>query len=206
MSNPQIQNIEELKESGKLDEALRVANTLLRKDPSNKDILIQIADIEYRKWEIARAEKPIDFLLHGLSDDAMSLYIKWVLQMEKTNRQDAKSYFKRALQILDEENPEILRCYGLCEYWLWHREQWIEYLKKAFESNKKDAEIILNIIEIAIMEESWWRAKKYIAYYYAHVSSLNFFDRERSHYDDKIALFDEFIKSNIDEQDENSTK
>ena len=107
MWDPKIAKIEQLKDEGKLDEALRLANQLLAKDPSSKEALIQVADIEYRRGEIGRAEKPIDFLLKWTSEDAMSYYIKGVLQMEKTNWQQAKWYFKKALALLEEENPEI---------------------------------------------------------------------------------------------------
>lgn len=197
MADPKIARIEQLKDQGKLEEALAVANQLLMKDPSNKDALIQIADIEYRRGEIGRAEKPIDFLLkwagkNGKSD-AMSHYIKWVLQMEKTNWQQAKTYFKKALTMLKEENPEIMRCYGLCEYWLGHREDGMNYLMRAFEANGNDAEIILNIVEISIMEEQWNKARKFIGMYHKKKDSLNYFDRDQSYYVEKFKLFEQFI-------------
>lgn len=195
MWDPIITQIEQLKDEGKLDEALRLANQLLAKDPTSKDALIQVADIEYRRWEIGRAEKPIDFLLQGTSEDAMSHYIKGVLQMEKTNRQQAKWYFKKALTLLEEENPEIMRCYGLCEYRLGHREDWLNYLIRAYEANNQDAEIILNIVEISIMEEDRKQAKKYIKIYHTWYDKLNFFDRDKSYYDEKITLFEHFISS-----------
>jgi len=116
MWDPKIAKIEQLKDEGKLDEALRLANQMLAKDPTSKEALIQVADIEYRRGEIWRAEKPIDFLIKwagNWGEDAMSYYIKWVLQMEKTNWQSAKGFFKKALSLLEEENPEIMRCYGL---------------------------------------------------------------------------------------------
>ncbi|MDR2190297.1 MAG: tetratricopeptide repeat protein [Candidatus Peribacteria bacterium] len=57
-----IDKIEQLKESGKFDEAIRVVNTILTKDPSNEDALLQIADIQYRKGDINKADKATDFL------------------------------------------------------------------------------------------------------------------------------------------------
>ncbi|USN54239.1 MAG: hypothetical protein H6765_06765 [Candidatus Peribacteria bacterium] len=53
-----------------------MANSILAKDPANKEVLLQIADIEYRKGEIGRAEKPIDYMLAGVDEDAMGLYVK----------------------------------------------------------------------------------------------------------------------------------
>ena len=57
-----IDEIEELKELGKFDEAMRAINAILVKDPHNEDALLQVADIQYRKWEIGKADKAIDFL------------------------------------------------------------------------------------------------------------------------------------------------
>ena len=57
-----VDKIEQLKESGKFDEAIRVVNTILSKDPSNEDALLQIADIQYRRGEIQKADKAVDFL------------------------------------------------------------------------------------------------------------------------------------------------
>lgn len=193
MSDPKIEKIEQLKHEGELERALKLANSYLASNPNNKEVLIQIADIEYKKWEISRAEKPIDYLLEWVEEDAMSYYIKGVLQMEKTNRQDAKKYFKRALSLLDGDNPEILRCYGLCDYRLGHRSKGIKHIESAHKMNGKDAEILLNLIEISIMEQEWWYAKKYIRYYRENKDWLDFLDKPASYYDEKVELFARFI-------------
>ncbi|MDO4713315.1 MAG: hypothetical protein Q4B28_01300 [bacterium] len=44
-----IEEIEELKELGKFDEAITLVNKILTRDPSNEDAILQIADIQYRK-------------------------------------------------------------------------------------------------------------------------------------------------------------
>jgi hypothetical protein len=43
--------------------------------------------------------------------------------MEKNNRKDAKKYLQEALVLTNAENHEIMRCYGLCEYWYGNREK-----------------------------------------------------------------------------------
>ena len=194
--NPQIDRIEQLKSESKYDEALLIANRILAKNPTSKEALFEIADIEFRKWEIGRAEKPIDFLLSGKGgeSDAMSLYIKWVLEMEKTNRQQAKKYFQKAMTLLDEENPEILRCYGLCEYRLGHAEDWVDYLLKAYSLNTDDAEIILTLIEVTIMQEDWDSARQYVEHY-LKTDSINYIDKDKDYYDEKIAMFSTFISA-----------
>lgn len=201
MIDPQIQEIESLKEEGALDEALQVANQLLAKNPKNKDALYQVADIMYRKGEILKAEKPINFLLDQESDDAMSRYIKWVLEMEKTNRQEAKNNLKKAMSLLEDDNPEMMRCYAICEYWSGNREWGMRYLKQAFEMNKYDAEIILNTIELHILQHQWKHAQRYIKYYYDHTEQLQYFDKTKEQYDEKIILFQEYVTYQLEQKD-----
>lgn len=193
--DPILQKIENLKNAWKYDEALKLVNRELAKDPSNKEALFQIADIEYRKGEISRAEKPIDFLLKDASDDAMSYYIKGVLEMEKTHRGDAKKYFQKTLELMDQDNPEVLRCYGLCEYWSGNREEGMILIKKAFDANKNDAEIILNLVELSILEEERTDTQEYIQHYHTNIKALQFFDRKQKYYDEKIAIFEEYVRN-----------
>ena len=40
-----IEEIEELKDLGKFDEAIQLVNKILSRDPSNEDAILQIADI-----------------------------------------------------------------------------------------------------------------------------------------------------------------
>jgi hypothetical protein len=42
--------------------------------------------------------------------------------MEKTNWQEAKNNLKKAMSLLDDDNPEMMRCYAICEYWSGNRE------------------------------------------------------------------------------------
>jgi DNA-binding SARP family transcriptional activator len=69
-------DIEALKKEGKFDEALKKANHVLMSDPMHEDALLQVVDIEYRRGELDKAQKPIDFLMHMKKDDAMHVYIK----------------------------------------------------------------------------------------------------------------------------------
>lgn len=194
-----LEQVEQLKQQGKYGEALKIANKVLTKDPSNKEALFQVADIQYRQWEITRAEKPIDFLLQGNNDDAMSFYVKGVLEMEKTHRNQAKKYLRKAVNLLEEENPEVMRCYGLCEYWSGNREGGLQYLRKAFDINDSDAEIILNLIEVLILEKKNGLAQKYIKHYHNSKEELQFFDRDGDYYDQKIRIFEEYVRTDSEE-------
>ena len=189
-----LDEIEALKKAGKYDKALKKVNAMLVRDPSNKEALYQVADIEYRRGEILKAEKPVDFLLTSNKEDPMWRYIKGVLAMEKTDRQQAKKLFKQAMTLMEGDNPEILRCYGLCEYRSGNREEGITFLLKSFKINKLDAEVILNLVEVSILEHNHNSAKKYIEHYRSSHDELQCFDRHISYYDEKIELFEEYLK------------
>ena len=92
-----------------------ITNWLLVNDPNDEDALLQIADIQYRKGEINKAWKAIDFLNSKKNnEDPLWLYIKGILEMEKNNWKEARSYLQKALVLTNAENHEIIRCYGLC--------------------------------------------------------------------------------------------
>ena len=190
-----LDELEELKDLWKFDEAMRIINWVLIDDPHNEDALLQVADIQYRKWEIGKASKAIDFLnSEKNNDDPLGLYVKWILEMEKNNRKTAKEYLQKALILTNWENHEILRCYGLCEYRYGNREKWLWFLRDSFTLNNKDAEVIFNLIEIYILERNYTKAKNMISYYHINHDSLILIDKTIENYDSKINLFEEFVR------------
>ena len=69
------------------------------------------------------------------------------------------------------------------------------YVMKAFEVNSKDAEIILNLVEISILEKQRDKAKLYIHHYLQEKDELQFFDRKQMYYDEKIRIFKAYVES-----------
>ena len=190
-----LDELEELKDLWKFDEAMRIINWVLIDDPHNEDALLQVADIQYRKWEIGKASKAIDFLnSEKNNEDPLGLYVKWILEMEKNNRKTAKEYLQKALILTNWENHEILRCYGLCEYRYGNREKGLNFLKDSFSLNNKDAEVIFNLIEIYILERNYTKAKNMISYYHKNHDQLILIDKTIENYDSKINLFEEFVR------------
>lgn len=185
--------IETLKQQWKLDEALKIANEILIKNPKNSDALLQVADIEYLKWDLWKAQKPVDFLLNYRQNDPIGYYVKWVLEMEKTNWSWAKANLRKALELVNFENPEMLRCYALSEYWSWNREKGIDFLEKAYDLNDLDAEIIYNIIEINLLEKRYNISRNFIEIFNNKHSKLETFWKDISYYDDKIKLFIDYL-------------
>lgn len=191
-----IDEIEELKELWKYDEAIRIVNSILMRDPKNEDAILQIADIQYRKWEIGKADKAVDFLnAQKNNNDPLWLYIKWLLEMEKNNWKDARKYLLKAMEMTNASNHEILRCYGLCEYWYGNREKGLSFLKDAFVIDNKDAEVVYNLIQLYILEQEYKKAQEMISYFNKNKDSLKFVDKELDFYQTKISLFEKFIKA-----------
>ena len=190
-----LEEIEQLKDSGKFDEAIRVVNTILARDPSNEDALLQIADIQYRRGEISKADKAVDFLNARKKNDPLWLYIKGILEMEKNNRKEAREYLKKALDLTNGDNHEILRCYGLCEYRYGNREKGMDYLRDAFAMNSRDAEVVYNLIQLYMLEHSYTKAREMIEFFYTHHEEMKVVDKTIERYDKKIALFEKFLKT-----------
>ncbi|MCF7834607.1 hypothetical protein K9M48_00930 [Candidatus Gracilibacteria bacterium] len=191
-----IDEIEKLKELGKFDDAINKINSILFRDPNNEEALLQVADIQYRKGEISKAGKAIDFLnAKKNNEDPLGLYIKGILEMEKNHRLEAKKYLQKALELTKAENHEIMRCYGLCEYRYGNREKGLGLLKDSFTLNNKDAEVIYNLIELYILERKYSKAKSMIEYYYRNHGKLQTIDKEITYYDKKITLLERFIKT-----------
>lgn len=189
-----IEKVERLKEEAKYDEALEIINNFLIKDPNNEEALLQVADIQYRNWNIKKASKAIEFLSSKKKNDPMCLYIQWLLEMEKNNWKEAKNFLKNSMELTQWDNPEIIRCYGLSEYRYGNREKGMKYIKDSFYSNKNDAEVIFNLIEIYIMEQMYDKAQTMINYYHKNHKNLKIIDKSIEFYDQKISLFQEFLK------------
>ena len=183
----------ELAESGKYDEAISLVNKILTRDPTNEQALLMVTDIQYRKWNMDWADKAVTFLNSRKKDDPLGLYVKWLLEMEKNNWKEARSYLKKAMQITNWENHEIVRCYWLSEYRYGNREKWREFLRKAFKQDCLDAEVLYNIIQLAILDEDYDESDEMIRFFYDHHWELKVVDKPIEWYDKKIVLFEKFM-------------
>jgi hypothetical protein len=70
-------------------------------------------------------------------------------------------------------------------------------LKDSFTLNNKDAEVIFNLVEIYMLEHKYTKAKNMIKYYYKNHKDLITIDKDIQHYDNKINLFEEFVKTQL---------
>lgn len=189
------QRIATLKQAGKLEDALKLVNSYLVDDPANQSLLMEIADIHYRSGELEKSSKPVDFLLTQNPDDPMNLYIKGILEMEKRDWANAREFLKKAAKLTKLENAEVIRVYGLCEFWYGNKEKGIDMLKMAFQMNQYDAEVIYNLAQLYLMQHKYTSAESMLKYYNKYHSKLQCYDREIQYYDEKIKLFSEFIEA-----------
>lgn len=188
-----LDQIATLKGKGQFEAALKLVNRYLVDDPSNQTLLMEIADIHYRTGELDKSAKPVDFLLSQNPHDPMNLYIKGIIEMDKKNRMWARDFLKKAVKLTNLENAEVIRVYGLSEFWYGNREKWIDMLRMAFEMNKYDAEIIYNLAQLYLMQHKYSSAESMIKYYHKSHGKLQTHDRELWYYDEKIELFDQFL-------------
>jgi len=194
LTQNQLQVIEDYRSEGRYDDAIVYINKFLLHDPTNDELLLHIADLQYKKWEIDRATKAIDFLnTQHDHQDPMGLYVKGVLEMEKNNRKEARSYLMKAIKTLWSDNHEVLRCYGLCEYRYGNREKWIHYLEDAHDINVYDAEIIYNLVELYLLEQRYKKAKDLLDFFYSHQEDLEMYDKKESFYLNKMKLFTAYL-------------
>lgn len=196
LADSQISMIDTYVQAWQYDDAINYINQFLVNDPSNDELLLMIADIQYKKWEISRASKAIDFL-NSQTDhkDPMGLYVKWVLEMEKNHWKEARSFLLKAMELLDKDNHEIMRCYALSEYWYGNREKGLQQLERAHDLHIYDAEIIYNLIELYLLEKKYIKAKKLIEFFYENKEDLEIYDKKLSFYENKMKIFSIYISS-----------
>ena len=189
-----LDEISQLADEWKYDEAISMVNSILARDPKNEQALLMITDILYRQGDMDGADKAVSFLNSTKKDDPLWLYVKGLLEMERNNWKEARSYLKKAMQITNWENYEIIRCYWLSEYRYGNREKWRELLKKVFKQNSLDAELIYNIIQLAILDEDYSESGEMISFFNRHHWELKVVDKPLAWYDKKVALFEKYLE------------
>lgn len=126
--------------------------------------------------------------------DPMGLYIQGILEMEKNSWYKAKKILKKAMELTDFTNHEIVRCYGLSEYRYGNRERGVDLLEQALELNELDAEIMYNLIELYLLERQFRKADKLIQHYLHHREKVTVVEKDKSFYDTKIQVFQKFLE------------
>ena len=188
-----LDEIYQLTESWNYDGAIKIVNSILAKDPKNEQAVLMITDILYRQWNMDWADNAVTFLNSTKKDNPLWLYVKWLLEMEMNNRKEARWYLKKAMELTNWENHEIVRCYWLSEYRYGNREKWRDFLRKAFKQDCLDAQILYDIIQLSILDEDYDEWSEMISFFHNHHSELKIVDKPLERYDKKIALFEKFM-------------
>jgi len=178
-------------------EAIKLANYYISKDLYNIEAYMQLIDMYYVMWELEKAEKPIDFILANKLegkwvDKSLLNYIKAVLLSERTQWQDAKKYIKEAVK-LNNENLEYKRLLATIEFWSWNKNVWYSLLKEILKNFKKDADIILDAVNMAINLGYLDDAKEFVNIYFDKSNEISFFSRSKAYYDKKMKTFKEAL-------------
>ncbi len=198
ISSDLLEKLDNFKKNEQWDDAIALVNGFLTKDPMNEEALLQIADINYRRGEIDKAEKAVDFLNTTKGDqDPMALYVKGVLAMEKLEWREAIRHLKKANELSDFSNHEIVRAFAISQYRYGNREKGLYLLDVAYDINNLDAEIIYNIIELSLLEKQLSKARTMIRQYRKDHDNLQIFDKDIAYYDEKISLFSDYLSSSI---------
>ncbi len=194
LADSQITIIDTYVQAWKYDDAISYINNFLVNDPTNDELLLMIADIQYKKGEIGKASKAIDFLNDQADHkDPMGLYVKGVLEMEKNHWKEARAFLLKAMETLDKDNHEIMRCYGLSEYRYGNREKWIQQLERAHDLHIYDTEIIYNLIELYLLEKKYRKAHELITFFYDNKEDLEVYDKKLSFYESKMKIFSIYL-------------
>jgi len=191
--------IQKVRENEWVDKAIELANYYLSKDIYNVEAYMQLIDMYYIKWELEKAEKPVDFILSNqLSlewiDKSFLYYIKAVLLSERTEWWEAKKYIKQAVK-LNDTNIEFKRLLWTIEFWSWNKEKWYNIIKNIAEKFYKDADVLLDVVTMALNLWNKEDAKKFVKIYYDKKDEIWFFSKSRKYYDRKMANFRQVLFS-----------
>jgi len=190
--------IQRIRETKWKQEAIKLANEYISKDPFNVQAYMQLIDMYYVLWEIEKAEKPIDFILSkNIQGVDMSLlyYIKAVLLSERTEWIWAKKYIKIAIK-KNENNLEYKRLLATIEFWSWNKSEWYNLLKIILNKNNIDPDMLLDGISMALSLWYIQDAKDYVKIYFNKRNNMSFFSKSKEYYDKKMLDFKKVLFNN----------
>jgi anaphase-promoting complex subunit 3 len=133
-----LNNIEELKLSGKHEESIKRAEKLLCEDPNCVEALEEIADNYVSLDQFGRAEKACQ---HALKLNKNSHTAKYILGFIHSQKQDWESAIKylRSSNELHSNNPEILRCLGWAMFNAKKRTKGVVILERALNLDPENS-------------------------------------------------------------------
>jgi CII-binding regulator of phage lambda lysogenization HflD len=64
---------------------------------------------------------------------------------------------------------------------------------QARQTNPLDAEVILDLVEIYLLEKKINKAKTMLKYYHKNIKKIQTFDKSKEYYDHKMDIFSQYI-------------
>ena len=158
MSDPQIpqhilerlEKAEQLKLTGKNEEAIEILEQLVLEDPSNVSALEEIADNELSLERYDRAETAARQAVDLDPSSYTGHYILGYLRSHESKWEEAEKHLKEANK-LKSNNPEILRCLGWVIFQRGQRPQGIVTLERALNLDS-DNTLTLCDLGVAYLE------------------------------------------------------
>lgn len=145
-----LERAEQLKLSGKHDEALVLLESLLMDDPGNVAALEEVADNELSLEHYDRAEVAATQALSLDEKSYTASYIIGFLRSQQTQWEEAVARLRTANR-LKPNNPEILRCLGWALFNSGERPQGVVTLERALNL-EADSTLTLCDLGVAYLE------------------------------------------------------
>lgn len=158
-------------------------NELLATNLQSREVLFEIADIHFRLRRYKKAMKTIDYMVSIDSKDVLTLYIKWTILMEMGKYEESKERLNKANK--DWDNPEIMRCLGVCmcklnDIW------WIDILSESLLKSPYDAQVILDLAQYSAEFGKYELTETTLEHHKNFLEKLNFIDIDEKEYKRRI--------------------
>jgi len=139
-----LERAEQLKLTGKHEEALAILEKLLMEDPENVPALEEVADNELSLNHVARAQRAAREAIAICGRSYTSHYILGFLRSQEKRWKDALRELKEANN-LNPNNPEILRCLGWALFQSGSHAQGIVTLERALNLDQENPLILCDL-------------------------------------------------------------
>ncbi|MDD5751856.1 MAG: tetratricopeptide repeat protein, partial [Candidatus Peribacteraceae bacterium] len=139
-----LERAEQLKLTGKHEEALAILEQLLIEDPENVPALEEVADNELSLNHAPRAERAAREAIAICGRSYTAHYILGFLRSQEKHWKEALRELKES-NALNPNNPEILRCLGWALFHAGQRAQGIVTLERALNLDQENALILCDL-------------------------------------------------------------
>ncbi|MBU0982050.1 tetratricopeptide repeat protein [Patescibacteria group bacterium] len=139
-----LQKADELKLSGRHDEAIKLANQMLLSDPEYVEAYEEIGDNYLSLREYEKSQKALDYAIKLNPNSPNALYLLGFLHSSLGDFQKSVDILERA-DTLQPHHPEILRCLGWSIFHNGDRKRGLVILERARTIAPTDSLVICDL-------------------------------------------------------------